>query len=254
MSSDRGKLGDFLREVIDWRWDEFCLAEQDTKYTGYQAAVFALVRTCSDRKLGAIKLAIDRVDGKIETPVKIEYPKVYLLYPRATSVAEPSADNSTLKLPAPTDLPEIPPEDEEPKPKESEATLTLRETLEKMADQPRTLVRLILDRKIFVEEKVKSGEKVEDSEAAEKKIPMVKSVIAANLLDLAEKNNFEAITEVFNQIDGKLVETIRVLGDDLFLTEYLLQAPAGAVKNKDGIYMIESKEVADQWKEKLKRD
>lgn len=250
MATDRGKLGVFLNEVIHWDWREFCIAEKDPKYTGVQAAVFSLVRTCSDGKLGAIKLAIDRVDGKLETPVKIEYPKIWLLYPYAKTVGE---------LPAPEKMPdtkslriesEIKTETEEPK---TLPTLTLRETVNKMADAPKDVVRLVLAMKRKVELQVSRGEEPETgSDEVAKKVPLVKSVIAANLLDLAiEKNSFEAITEVFEQIDGKLVETIRVLGDDLFLTQYATEAPAGAVKNADGVYMVEAKEIADQWRKKL---
>lgn len=250
MKSSRGKLGKFLKDVIDWDWAEFCQAEKDVKRTGYQGAVFALIRTCSEGKLGAIKLAIDRVDGKVETPIKVEYPKVWLLFPDAKSVALPPPNAPELKaLPDPGSLPEVPPE-EEPDDQET-ATASLRETLEKMAEQPRVLTQLILKRKREVEVDVAH---TTDSEDADKKIPLVKSVVAANLLHLAiERNNFEAITELFDQIDGKLVETIRILGDDIFLTQYALEAPYGVAKNKDGIFMLKAEEITNQWKEKLKK-
>lgn len=243
--SDRGKLGTFLKEIIDWDWKRFCEAEKDPKYTGYQAAVFSLVRTCSDAKLSAIKLSIDRVDGKVETPIKFEYPKIFFLFPEAQKVA----------LPAPGQLPTLttgedfdrlnePPEEEEEPVKLT--TMTLRQTLEKMADSPRQVPLLIHDRK----KKVERGETTE-----EEQIPLVKSVIAANLLILAnEKNNFEAITEVFDQIDGKLVETIRILGEDIFLTSYALEAPYGSTKNKDGVYQLMAPQIMDAWKDKLKKD
>lgn len=238
--SDRGKLGSFLKEVIDWNWKQFCEAEIDTNYTGYQAAVFALIRTCSEGKLGAIKLAIDRVDGKVETPIKFEYPKVFLLFPEAQSVALPAKDDLPPKLTTSEPVKE--------KPKEEPVkvtTMTLRQTLQKMAEQKRLLVKLILSRK----KEVEMG-----SVADEKNIPLVKSVIAANLLNLAEKNNFEAIMEIFDQIDGKLVETIRILGDDLYLSSYALVAPYGARKNKDGVYQLEAPQIAQSWKQRLKKD
>ena len=253
--SDRGKLGEFLAEVINWDWKEFCDAEKDSKYTGLQSVVLSLVRTTSEGKLGAIKLAIDRVDGKLETPVKIEYPKVYFLYPEAKSLADPTlADVAQAALtagvgPSFTALTE-PPEAEdishEKDAPSTAATLTLRQTLNKLADAPRQTTHLILMRK----KQVELGDHT-NGDTVELKIPLVKSVIAANLIALAEKNNFEAITEVFDQIDGKLVETIRILGDDIYLTQYALEAPSGATKNKDGIYMIEAKDIADQWRKKL---
>lgn len=239
--SDRGKLGTFLKEIIDWRWDDFVKAETDTNYTGYQAAVFALIRSCSEAKLGAIKLAIDRVDGKVETPIKFEYPKVYLLFPEAKEAALPPAGMKPAALTTGKPLKEKPPEEEPVK----LTTMSLRQTLNKMAEEPRLLVKMILQRKREVElGKVADG----------KNIPLVKSVIAANLLHLAEKNNFEAITEVFDQIDGKLVETIRILGDDIYLSSYVSVAPYGAVKNKDGVFQLEAPQIAQSWKQKLSKD
>ena len=228
------------------------MAEHDPKYTGYQSAVFALVRTCSDGKLGAIKLAIDRVDGKLETPVKVEYPKVWFLYPHAKGVVElPEGETPPLQLADPDDLPETPVEDTP----ETAATLTLREMVKKMAEQPRELVPIILKVKREVEAKVRAQEPIAEGDMANQKVPLVKSVIAANLLHLAiERNNFDAITEIFDQIDGKLVETVRVLGDDVYITQYALEAPYGSVKNKDGIYMLEAGAIAEAWRAKLKKD
>lgn len=251
--NDRGKLGEFLAQVIHWRWDEFVKAETDGKYTGLESVVLALVRTCSEAKLGAIKLAIDRVDGKLETPVKIEYPKVYFIYPEAERVADLPAGTSAPQLEPGTSLPAVlekPPSDIPEEEPVTLATLSLRETLHKMADAPRNLVPVILKTKKEVEAGIK-----QDQYAVFPDAPMVKSVIAANLMHLAvEKNNFDAITEIFDQIDGKLVETIRFLGDDIFIPQYALEAPAGAQKNKEGIYMLEAKEIAEQWKQKFKKD
>lgn len=246
MSSDRGKLGNFLTEAIHWRWDDFVKAEKDSKYTGLEAAVLSLIRVCSESKLGAIKLAIDRVDGKIETPIKIEYPRVWLTFPDAKSVAT-APDPKQLAGEVALTVPDKPPADIPEEPPTSPATLTLRETLSKMADSPRTIVPVILQKKKEVEMALKQDPNYEIENA-----PLVKSVIAANLLNLAiERNNFEAITEVFDQIDGKLVETIRILGDDIYLSQYSLEAPFGAVKNASGVYMIEAKEIADTWRRKL---
>jgi hypothetical protein len=243
--SDRGKLGSFLKEIIDWDWKQFCEAEADPKYTGYQAAVFSLVRTCSDGKLSAIKLSIDRVDGKVETPIKFEYPKIYFLFPEAQKVTLPAPGQTPTLTTGeePEPLNEPPEAEEEPV---KVTTMTLRQTLEKMADSPRQVPLLIHQRKKEVEN---------DQIPEDGNLPLVKSVIVANLLILAnEKNNFEAITEIFDQIDGKLVETIRILGEDIYLTSYALEAPYGATKNKDGVYQLMAPQIMDAWKEKLKKD
>lgn len=248
--ASREKLGGFLNEVINWNWEEFCLAENDAQYKGYQSTVFALVRSCAEAKLGAIKLAIDRIDGKVETPVDIVYPKIYFLYPYAKSVegGEPVKELSTSKeLTVAT-----PPEPETPEPEvidteEKLATATLRETLHAMMDAPRAVVPLIRERKALVEKILKDDSKI-DFEP-----PKVKSVVAANLIHLAvDKNKFEAITEIFDQIDGKLVETIRVLGDDVYITQYASIAPEGAYINGDGVYTLENKAISAVWEDKLR--
>jgi len=103
---------------------------------------------------------------------------------------------------------------------------------------------LIQQQKKRVEMKQNMGDEI---------IPMVKSVICANLMILAnEKHNFDAITEIFDQIDGKLVETIQLLGD-MHLTSYALEAPHNAVKNKDGIWQVEQPMVTNLWAEKLEK-
>jgi len=248
--NERGKLGSFLKESIDWTWDEFCKAEKDHSYTGYQGTVMSLIRKCSDGKLGAIKLAIDRVDGKIETPVKVEYPKVFILFPHAERAAltPPAPDSPTALLAPPADFDSL---NEPAEPQEEQvkvATMNLRETVAKMADAPRTVPLMIHARKKEVEEAVRNEVDLGDG----KSVPLVKSIIAANLIILAnEKGKFEAITELFDQIDGKLVETIRILGEDMYLESYVLEAPYGAKKNKEGVYYLEAPQISDTWKQKF---
>lgn len=245
--SDRGKLGNFLREVIDWQWDTFCEAEKSSTFTSAEASIFALVRSAAEGKLQAIKLSIARIDGNVKTPVKIEYPTAFITFPYAEKKALPPAQTgeAAAQLPAgePLDLPEL--EGAYPDPVEDQetlVTLTLRETLKKMADAPRDIPNLIQEQK----KRVEAGEFMGDE-----KIPMVKSVICANLMILAnEKHNFDAITEIFDQIDGKLVETIKLVGD-MYLTSYVLEAPYNAYKNKDGIYQIEQPIITNVWAEKL---
>lgn len=246
--SDRAKLGDFLKEVISWDWAQFLRAEKDSKYSPLQATVFSLVRSCSEGKLGAIKLSIKRVDGALETPIKVEYPKVFFRYPYAKSVhgAEaPVLESGEPEIPVPEE-----PAAPEPETKEDLVSYGLRETLNKMADTPdRRIVPLILAKKEEVETLFSRNK---DHEFPEKSVPAVKSIIAANLLDLAmEQNNFEAVTEVFDQIDGKLVETFRFLGDDMFVRQYDEIAPEGAVLDAEGVYVLEMPAISGKWEEKF---
>lgn len=247
----RGELGDFLNEVIEWQWDKFCKAERDPKYTSMQGTVFALVRACTDGRLSAINMAIDRIDGKVETPIRVEYPKVFILFPNAERVALASGDSEPAPALAPSDpaIEEIKEGETIIEPDEvidapEEVTMSLRDTVRKLAGEKRIVVDLILDRKLQVENK----------KNIEGKIPLVKSIIAAHLLKLVEFGKFEAINSVFDQIDGKLTETIRVLGEDIFLTSYNEEAPYGAIKNKDGVYQIAAPQVASEWKQKLNKN
>ena len=248
--NERGQLGAFLREVIDWPWDKFLTEEKKHTYSPLQGTIFALVREASEGKLGAIKLSIRRVDGQIETPVDVQYPRLYFRYPYAKTVEGtelPSGEEEKPVIAQPT-----PEEFEEmDKPKEEDlVTFGLRETLKRMAETPdRRIVPLILAKKKETEVAFMKGE---GAVSQVKNIPLVKSVISAHLLSLAtEQNNFEAILEVFEQIDGKLVEVIRILGDDLYLDQYDEVAPAGAIKDKNGIYVLERRDLTEAWAQRF---
>lgn len=247
------KLGDFLKEVSNWDWAEFVKAEHDNSYTSNQAMIFGLIRSCAMEKMDAIKISINRLDGKLKTPFKIEYPKVFYLYPNA-SESKPEAvqvtdDPQTVnevkaivagelipKKEAPE--PEIPDEDDLP-------SMTFRETLAKMADYPRELPEQIIEFSMLAEQFARGHGDMPDE------VPKVKSVVAAHLLVLAQKRNIDALSEVFDQIDGKLAETIQLIGEDLFIVNYSLNAPEGAYLNKDGILEIEASTAQDLWAQKL---
>jgi hypothetical protein len=260
MSSE--KLGGFLREVSNWPWDEFCRAEADKKYTSNQAIIFALIRNAANQKLNAIQMSLNRLDGKLATPVKVEYPSIYYLYPNATgtdySATHPitGVDHSsgvdatavtTMEDGVITDITIIEPEDlgAHEKPERDLATMTLRETLTEMADYPRELPDAILKLAQQTEEWIRNANSMPDE------IPKVKSVVAAALLTLAQTRNMNAITEVFDQIDGKLVETIKVLGEDIFINNYAPIAPPGARKNADGVYQLQAVDAENTWARKL---
>lgn len=261
MSSER--LAGFLREVSNWQWDEFCKAEADKKYTSNQAIIFALIRSCANGKLNAIQMSLNRLDGKLATPVKVEYPSIYYLFPNAKEVvvAEPSPETNGLIVtariedafvppPAPGAvegevLPPAPLPDPPPEAERDLATMSLRETLTEMAECPRELPEAILALAKQTEEWIRNANSMPDE------IPKVKSVVSAALLSLAQTRNMNAITEVFDQIDGKLVETIKVLGEDIFINNYSAIAPSGAKKNADGVYQLQAVDAEMTWARKL---
>lgn len=248
MSTTRGELGKFLREVMDWEWREFLEADKNAEFTGLQSSVFALVRAAAEGKLAGIKMAIDRLDGKVETPIRVEYPKVFVRYPFATKLALPTEEEmanevtpllESSETPTPEPLSKAEVVDEEP---ESAAVLTLRETVEKMAGLKRTLPLVVLDQKARFD----MGRATPDDPC-----PLVKSIIAANLLRLVESNDFAAIIEIFERIDGKLTETYRVIGEDITIDSYALEAPFNAKKGADGVYFVQAEAVQNMWAEKL---
>lgn len=251
-----GRLTEGFREIIDLRWDEFVLMEQNLSGTNFDSIVTSLVRGCRKGNLRAIQTALDRLDGKIAQELEIEYPKFYTLYPRATKTADDASiidgdspfgvDKKTLAVPvqqeitnlvgAAADMDELVAQEEEL------PTGSLRAVLEKMLDSPKQIVSDILNAADAI-----------DKASLERGNPMVKSVIVAGLMKLVHDGRINAVFEVFDQIDGKVADKYKVLGKDVFIKRYDLIAPAGAVKNDDGIYQVEVNDIAGAWAVRLEQ-
>lgn len=254
--SQKAKMGDFLREVSNWSWEEFWRAERDKTYTSNQAIIFALVRACAGQDLQAIKLSLNRMDGKLKTPVIIEAPKIYYIYPYAKEieggVGHGKIDYDHNTPPQTTDTVSLQGGHadqiiiDEPEATENDLpSLSLRETLNKMSDYSRDTPDAIVELALRTEQWLRETGPRPDN------IPRVKSVVAAHLLVMAQKKNMGAITEVLDQIDGKLVETIQIIGEDITITSYSSTAPVGAYLNKDGILQMEASAAQDIWASKL---
>lgn len=244
------KLGKFLREVSNWHWDEFVKAEHDKTYTSNQAMIFALIRSCAMQKMDAIKMSLNRIDGKLKTPIKIEYPKIFYLFPNAKLSDNQGVTPEFLKTgniiyPSNGTTGEIlPPPDIELE-EDDIPSLSLRQTLTKMSDYPRELPEAVVQLAEQTQQAIKNNQPLPDE------IPLVKSVVAAHLLILAQRRDIGALNEVFDQIDGKLAETLQIIGEDIYITSYASAAPAGAVINADGILQIEATQVQNLWAQKL---
>lgn len=248
MNDKEHKLGLFLREVSNWNWEEFCRAEHDSKYTSNEAIIFALIRACAMEKMEAIKLALNRIDGKLKTPVRLEMPKVFYLFPRAKLTEDNSKQKAIETGGAEKDALSFETMKNEPDEKEPEndlPSLSLRQTLARMADSPREVPQFVMQFATLTQQWL--NDKADEPEEK----PLVKSVVAAHLLKLAQERNIDALSEVFDQIDGKLVETIQILGEDIFITTYSLNAPDGAYLNKDGVLQLEATQAQNIWTEKL---
>lgn len=220
-------LKDQFEKMLHLNWDVFIEMEKDKNISVDESVLCSLIRTCADTdEISATKLAFDRIEGMLEIPIEVKVPKFYTRYMNAKEI-EPS----TKEIEAPKEA--------EVESTYDPATAKLRETLHEMRDMPRQVVNMVLATKKAVEK----GKPIHN------KIPMVKSVIVANLLYNVKKGRLRAIELVFDQIDGKLAKTITLLGgEDLYVPDYVTAvAPAGAIKDENGYYVAENKLMTTQW-------
>lgn len=217
-----------FEEMIHMNWDEFVTLENDKSASVDDGVLCSLVRICADTDdIPAIKLAFDRVDGLLETPVEIKVPKFYTRYVNAKEI-EPGAT----ALEAPEDI------KKDKKSSYDPATAKLRETLLEMRGMPQDVIRVVR----LYKRRIDNGKEVEHK-------PMVKSVIVANLLRNVHRGRYKAIELVFDQIDGKLTRTITLLGgEDVYVDDYTtLVAPAHATLDENGAYVAENKAMTTSW-------
>lgn len=257
------KLANFMREAYNWRWDEFVKAEKDKSFSSTEAIVFAVIRACAMQKMDAIRISLQRIDGKLKTPVMIEMPKVFYRYPNAKAVegGEPAETPDFEKIAAGADAPpsttltgeiaHLTEPEAEVADEEDLEQMGLREALDKMADYPRELPEAIVQLAEETERAIRNRTPLPEE------VPRVKSVVAAHLLVMAQKRNIDALYEVFDQIDGKLAETIQILGpgesNEIFIDMFVPVAPPGAFQGPDGVLRIEAMEAQADWGEKLKK-
>jgi len=217
-----------FEEIIHMEWGEFVQLEQDKSSKVDDLVLCSLIRTCADTDdVSAIKLAFDRIDGLLETPVEIKVPKFYTRYVNAKEV-----EAGTKQIQASED------EKKSSKSSYDPATAKLRETLREIRSMPQDVIRVIR----LYKRRIEKGVTVEQQ-------PKVKAVIVANLLKNVAKGRFRAVELVFDQIDGKLTRTITLLGgEDVYVDDYTaLVAPAGAMIDKEGVYYAENKAMKSAW-------
>lgn len=249
-----GRLTDGFREIIELRWSAFVEREVSLDATNFDAIITSVARACQKSNLRAIQTALDRLDGKVATEIEVEYPKFYHIYPYAEKTADDPkiidvsdkdyvwpAEGKPVKIQpipegSPADIEELDSVEEEL------PTGSLRIVLEKMLHSPKQIVTDIL----ATAEKVDKG----DLSAGD---PMVKSVIVAGLMKLVHEGRMSAVFEVFDQIDGKVADKFKVLGNDVFVTRFDKIAPAGAVKNEDGVYQITAEDMTNSWVARLEQ-
>jgi len=232
-----GRLTEGFRDVIELKWSEFATLEKNDQSTNFTSIISAITRACMGGSLRAIQTALDRIDGKIAMEIDVEYPKFYILYPEATKKSDDPAiiDIDPIALPEPAELAVVESDDELP-------TGSLRAVLERMLDSPKKIVTDI----IVAAERVDAGNLTGGD-------PMVKSVIVAGLMKLVHDGKIGAVFEVFDQIDGKVADKVKILGDDVFMKRYDTIAPANAEKNENGIYQVSADNVTNAWVARLEQ-
>lgn len=248
MTGNKGRLTEGFREIIELRWTDFVERENAVDATNFDAVITGLIRACAKGNLRAIQTALDRLDGKVATEIQIEYPKFYTLYPRATTTVDDPGiidladeySKHTLKsgldesiMAATADVEELEAQNDE------QPTGSLRAVLERMLNSPKDQV----DEIITAAASIDKGEVYGN--------PRVKSVVVAGLMKMVHQGKIAAVFEVFDQIDGKVADTIKLLGGDVYMTNYSMIAPAGAQKNDDGVYYTVASNTTDQWAAKL---
>ena len=221
-----------LSDVADWEWKDFIIARNGDEKSEYEDAILELIYSIADEKtsLSAIKKSIERVDGKQPENIKVEYPKFYMRYPYAKNIDDIintvviNNVGPEIKMPAP----EI-------------ATAGIRGAISDVSSRPKGSAAKVLEiARRFIEDP-----------AYQSRVSIkVKEVVASALIVLS-KTKQSAMEELLNQIDGKVAVTYKLLGDDVYLTDYGIEAPLGGFLDKDGIYVIESKNVTDTWAAKL---
>lgn len=221
-------LKDRFTEIIHLSWGEFIVLEQNTSASVDDTVLCSLVRACTDTDdISATKLAFDRIEGLLETPIDIKVPKFYIRFPNAKEI---EGDVAAIEAPESTK--------KEKASNYDPATAKLRETLREMRKMPKDVIRVVR----LYKRRIERGVPVDPE-------PKVKAVIVANLLKNVQKGRYKAIELIFEQIDGKLAKTIKLLGgEDVYVDDInTLIAPTGSILGDDGVYYAENKAMTTAW-------
>lgn len=235
-----GVMTAFLKEIIHWTWTEMMTLQYDPRTLGIHSTVMGIIKLCASGNMNSIKLLLNRLEGKVETPINIIKPKVYLRYPNATNIAELEAyakeqasqsNDSDTKRKRQTNS---------QRKRLNVAEMGLGQTVKAMLTVPVDVPTQILKQKMLVEQDMENGHKPDHS-------PYVKSVIAASIIHNANfDNNYDALQVLLERVEGKVEENIRIIGDDIFIDQYAETAPLGSVLI-NGQWCFESAQIADKW-------
>lgn len=230
-------MEDQFRKIINLHYGDY-LIKRDTDTSSDWDLLASIVEVCNDGDMNGIKLAFDRIDGLQATPLKFDVPKFYVRYQNATSKAElgPGIENEQQTIKSSKLM------TAEDAQKEIE-TMGLRKVLGVMRKMPKTLPYAIKLEAEALEKKHKSGVNVSGMGQ------LVKTVMVAGLLRMAQNGNSRAIGMVFDQIDGKLMRIIVLLnGEDVYVDNVIdTVAPAHAIKDENGVWVADDRKMEMIW-------
>lgn len=234
-------LTEDFADLLEITWSEFVAREADPLADNVFMTLSSLVRTAKDGNIRAFQEGINRMDGKIAQEVEFELPSYYTLYPNATSVS---------KTPS---LAQAPPQAETELPDDDDNTPVTPSSLQDV------LTRMMRKPKDFPTEMLRIANHIDDNpDDLQYGDPKVKTVMVAGFMRLVHARKVGAVTELFDRLDGKVREKVKLLGSgvqEVYFTDYSLVAPHGAVKNSDGVYQVEaSHKVVELWNNKLLGD
>lgn len=206
------KLNNYFKDHLPKNYRDFRLSVH--KMSSNEAVVAELLRICCEEdNVQAIKLFFERTLGKPEKTIVIKRTSIRMEYPNATKKAlEPQIEDGTITT----------------SPLENKVIVEEK-------DSPGWLLNRALD-KIGESGQEYAYEVIEDKD----KYPVIE-VLAANLYAIAMRGgNLNAITLLFDYLDGSVADVIRLDAEDTILLEnYAEQAPYNAIQDENGVWYVE---------------
>ena len=206
------KLNNYFKDHLSKNYRDFRFSVH--KMSSNEAVVAELLRICCEEdNVQAIKLFFERTLGKPEKTIIIKRTSIRMEYPNATKKAlKPQVEEETTTI----------------SPLENKVIVEEK-------DSPGWLLNRALD-KIG-----ESGQEYAYEVIEGKDRHSVIEVLAANLYAIAMRGgNLNAITLLFDYLDGSVADVIRLDAEDTILLEnYAEQAPYNAIQDENGVWYIE---------------
>ena len=206
------KLNNYFKDHLPKNYREFRLSVH--KMSSNEAVVAELLRICcKEDNVQAIKLFFERTLGKPEKTIIIKRTSIRMAYPNATRKALVPGEETETAVTSPLENKVVIEEKDSP-------GWLLNRALDKVGDSGQEYAYEVIENK--------------------DQYPVIE-VLAANLYAIAMRGgNLNAITLLFDYIDGAVADVIRIEGEDTILLEnYAEQAPYNAIQDENGVWYVE---------------